>query len=75
MMVDISKLTTVKILDKRSNASGVEYECELKLEPLWLAADLVEQAQMGRPCIRGYENELVRARRLLTLRKRKFSQM
>ena len=29
-MVDISKLTTVKILDKRSNASGVEYECELE---------------------------------------------
>jgi hypothetical protein len=73
MMVDISKLTTVKILNKRSNASGVEYECEL--EPLWLAADLVEQAQMGRACIRGYENGLVRAGRLLTLRKRKFSQM
>ncbi len=54
MVVDISKLTTVKILDKRSNASRVEYECELK--PLWLAADLVEKARMGRVCIRGYEN-------------------
>jgi hypothetical protein len=59
MMVDISKLTIVKILDKRSNASGVAYECEL--EPLWLAADLVEKARMERVCIRGYENGLVRA--------------
>jgi hypothetical protein len=57
-MVDISKLTTVKILDKRSNA----YECEL--EPLWLAADLVEKTRMGRVCIRCYENGLVRAGRL-----------
>jgi hypothetical protein len=38
MMVDISKLTTVKILDKRSNASGVAYECAL--EPLWLAVEI-----------------------------------
>jgi hypothetical protein len=59
MMVDISKLTIVKILDKRSNASGVAYECEL--EPLWLAADLVEKARMERVCIRGHENGLVRA--------------
>jgi hypothetical protein len=75
MMVDISKLTTVKILNKRPSASGVEYECEL--EPLWLAADLVEKARMGGVCIRSYENGLVRAGRLLTLRarKRKFSQM
>ena len=71
--MDISKLTIVKILDKRSNASGVEYECEL--EPLWLAADLVEKARMGRVCICGYENGLVRAGRLVRLRagKRKFS--
>jgi hypothetical protein len=73
LMVDISKLTTVKILDKWSTASGVEDECEL--EPLWLDADLVEKARMGRVCIRGYENGLVRAGRLLRLRagKRKFS--
>jgi hypothetical protein len=75
MMVDISKFTTIKILDKQSNASGVAYECAL--EPLWLAADLVEKARMGRVCIRGYENGLVRAGRLKTLRarKRKLSQM
>ena len=75
MVVDISKLTTVKILDKRSNASRVEYECELK--PLWLVADLVEKARMGRVCIRGYENGLVQAERLLRPRagKRKLSQM
>jgi hypothetical protein len=66
MMMDISKLTIIKILDKRSNASGVKYECEL--EPLWLAADLVEKARMGRVYIRGYENGLVRAGRLLRLR-------
>jgi hypothetical protein len=64
-----------KVLDKRSSSSGVEYKCEL--EPLWLAADLVEGAQMGRVCIRSYENGLIRDRRLKTLRvgKRKFSEM
>jgi hypothetical protein len=31
-IVDISKLTTVKVLDKRSSSSGVEYKCEF--EPL-----------------------------------------
>ena len=36
--MDISKFTTIKILDKRSNASGVEYECEL--EPLWFSCRL-----------------------------------
>jgi hypothetical protein len=40
-IVDISKLTTVKVLDKRSSSSGVEYKCEF--EPLWLAADLAER--------------------------------
>ena len=54
--VDISKLTTVKVLDTRSSSSGVEYKCEL--EPLWLAADLAERAQMGRVHIRSYENGL-----------------
>ena len=68
-------LTTVKILDKRLSSSGVEYKCEL--EPLWLAADMAERAQMGRVHIRNYENGLVRDRRLRTLRvgKRKFSEM
>jgi hypothetical protein len=74
-IVDISKLTTVKVLDKRSSSSGVEYKCEL--EPLWLAADLAERAQMGRVHIRSYENGLIRDRRLKTLRvrKRKFLEM
>jgi hypothetical protein len=73
--VDISKLTTVKVLDKRSSSLGVEYKCELA--PLWLAADLVEGGRMGRVRIRSYENGLVRDRRLKTLRvgKRKFSEM
>jgi hypothetical protein len=64
-----------KVLDKRSSSSGVEYKCEL--EPLWLAADLVEGTQMGRIRIRSYENGLIRDRRLKTLRvgKRKFSEM
>ena len=69
------KLTTVKVLDKWSSSSGVEYKCEF--EPLWLAADLAERAQMGRIHIRMYENGLVRDRRLKTLRvgKRKFSEI
>jgi hypothetical protein len=64
-----------KVLDKRSSSSGVKYKCEL--EPLWLAADLVEGIQMGRVRIRSYENGLIRDRRLKTLRvgKRKFSEM
>jgi hypothetical protein len=75
VIVDISKLTTVKVLEKRSSSSGVEYKCEL--EPLWLTADMAERAQMGRVHIRNYENGLVRDRRLKTLRvgKRKFSEM
>ena len=74
-IVDISKLTTVKVLDKRSSSSGVEYRCEL--EPLWLTTDLAERARMGRAHIRSYENGVVRDRRLKTLRvgKRKFSEM
>jgi hypothetical protein len=70
-IVDISKFTTVTIVDKRSSSSGVEYKCEF--EPLWLAADLVEKAQMGRVHIRSYENGLVRAARLKTLRVGKLS--
>jgi hypothetical protein len=74
-IIDVSKLTTMKVLDKRSSSSGVEYKCEF--EALWLAADLAERAQMGRVHIRSYENGLVRDRRLKTLRvgKRKFSEM
>jgi hypothetical protein len=41
-IVNISKLITVKVLDKRPSSSRVEYKCEL--EPLWLAADLAERA-------------------------------
>jgi hypothetical protein len=72
--IDVSKLTTVKVIDKRSSLSGVEYKCEFEL---WLAADLAERAQMGRVHIRSYENGLVRSRRFKTLRagKRKFSEM
>ena len=51
VMVDISNFTTAKILDKRSSPSGVEYRC--RLEPPWLAADLVEGLQMGRVHIPG----------------------
>jgi hypothetical protein len=74
-IIDVSKLATVKVIDKRSSSSGVEYKCEF--EPLWLAADLTERAQMGRVHIRSYENGLVRDRRLKTLRvgKRKFSEI
>jgi len=42
VMVDILNFTVAKILDERPSPSGVEYRCEL--EPLWLAADLVEKA-------------------------------
>jgi len=64
--VEISKLMTAKVLDKRSSSSGVEYKGGL--EPLWLAADLTEKAQMGRFYIRAYGNGLVHAKRLRTLR-------
>ena len=53
-------------LDRQSGLSGDECECEL--EPVWFAAELVEKAQMGRFHIRAYENRLVRARRVGTLR-------
>jgi hypothetical protein len=36
-MIDISKLTAAKMLDKRSSPCAVEHRCEL--EPPWLAAD------------------------------------
>jgi hypothetical protein len=68
-MVDISNFTTAKILDERPSPSGVEYRCEL--EPLWLAAELVEKAKMGRVHIRSYKNGLIQANRLGTLRERR----
>jgi hypothetical protein len=43
--VDVSRFRTANVLNKRSGPSGDEYECEF--EPLWLAADLVEEAQIG----------------------------
>ena len=53
----------------------IKYKCEL--ETLWLAADLVERAQIGRVSIRSYENGLIPEGRFNTLRsrKRKLSQM
>jgi hypothetical protein len=73
--VDILKLRTAKVLDKRPSSSGIEHKCEL--EPLWLAADLVKRVQMGHVHICGYQNGLIRDGRLKTLRvgKRKLSQM
>jgi hypothetical protein len=74
-IIHISEITMMKILGKRLSPSGVEYRC--KLEPLWLAADLVQMAQMGGVHTWSYEGELVRAGRLRTLRtrKRKLSQI
>jgi hypothetical protein len=68
---DVSEdgLVIVTVVDKRSSSRGVEYKCNL--EPLWLAADLVKRVKMGRVHIRSYENGLVRAKRLQTLRLRK----
>jgi hypothetical protein len=75
VMIDISYFTTARILDKRSSPFGVEYRCEL--EPLWLPAELVKEVPMGGVRVRNYENGLIRADRLGTLRdrKRKHSQM
>jgi hypothetical protein len=75
VMIDISYFTTARILDKRSSPFGVEYRCEL--EPLWLPAELVKEVPMGGVRVRSYENGLIRADRLGTLRdrKRKYSQM
>jgi hypothetical protein len=74
-VIDISCFTTAKILDKRSSPFGVEYRCELK--PVWLSSVLVKEIPMGGVRIRSYENGLIRADRLGTLRdrKRKHSQM
>jgi hypothetical protein len=78
-MIKISNFTTMKVLDKRPGPSGIEYRCKFES---WLTADLVAKAQMGHVRIQCYENELVQARRLETLRegtlkerKRKLSQM
>lgn len=68
-MVDISTFTVVNILGKRSSPSGVEYECELR--PPWLAAETVEELQMGRVHILNYEKGLIRDARVDTLRPKK----
>jgi hypothetical protein len=75
VMINISCFTTAKILDKRSSPFGVEYKCELG--PVWLSSALVKEILMGGVRIRSYENGLIRADRLGTLRdrKRKYSQM
>lgn len=54
-IVDISNFKTTKIVDKRLGPSGVKYKCEF--EPFWLAADLVEPAQMGHIRIWAYERD------------------
>ena len=74
-LVDISKFMAIKILDKRSGLSGVEYECEVGR--VWLAANLVEKVSGGRVRVRSYEDGLTRERRRGTLRpnKRKHSEM
>jgi hypothetical protein len=78
-VIKISNFTTLKVLDKRSGPSGIEYRCAFES---WLTADLVAKAQMGHVRIQCYENELVQARRIGTLRegtlkerKRKLSQI
>ena len=74
-VVDISKFTAVKIFDKQSGPSGVEYECEVGR--MWLAANSVEKVSGGRVRIRTYEDGLIRERRRGTLRpnKRKHSEI
>jgi hypothetical protein len=78
-MIKISNFTTTKVLDKRPGPFGIEYRCAFES---WLTVDLVAKAQMGHVRIKCYENELVQARRVGTLRegilkerKRKLSQM
>jgi hypothetical protein len=68
-IVDVSIFIIVEILGERSSGSNVKYQIEL--EPLWLPVDLMEKAQMGRVHIQRYETELVRKRRVDTLRVRK----
>jgi hypothetical protein len=46
LRVDMSRFRLAKILDKRSGLSKDEYKCGL--ESLWLDAELVEKAPMGR---------------------------
>ena len=56
----------MEIVDKRSSLSEVQYKHEL--ESLWLAADLVERAQVGRVRIRICKNGLIREGGVNTLR-------
>lgn len=74
-IVDMVNIIIIKITDKRIGSSGIQYKCELK--PVWVPVNLIENAQIGPVYIRSYENGLIRAERLGTLRsgKRKRSQM
>ena len=65
-IVDISEIAIVEIVDKRSSLSEVQYKHEL--ESLWLAADLVGRAQVGRVRIRICKNGLIREGGVNTLR-------
>jgi hypothetical protein len=65
----ISNIIITKITDERIRSSGIQYKCEL--EPVWLPINLAKNAQMGPVCIRSYENGLILAQRLGTLRSRK----
>jgi hypothetical protein len=69
VMINISNFTTAHILDKGSSPFGVESRCELG--PMWLSSVLVGKTQMGGVQIQSYENEVIRAGRLGTLRERK----
>jgi hypothetical protein len=69
VIINISYFTIARILDKRLSPFGVEYRCEL--EPLWLPTELVKEIPIGDVRVRSYENGLIRADRLGTLRDRK----
>jgi hypothetical protein len=73
-IVDMSNLTTTKIIDKRLGKSGdVQYKCDLMA--LWMSGQLVEETKKGRDRIQSYENRIKQERRLGTLRKREHSQI
>ena len=69
VMVETSNFTTLKILNKRSSSSGVDYECELG--PLWLPTEIVEGLQIARVHILSYEKGLTRDVCVGTLRSTK----
>jgi len=65
--VDMSTFTIARIYAERSGTSGVE--CWSELEPLWLPAGLVGEAQMGLVQIGMHEKKRRRDERVRTLRK------